>query len=66
MYVEHFQMCLKDSEREKLEEESKKAGFRNTSEFVRYVTIGEGRILNENIQKILQKLEGIENLLKEK
>ncbi len=40
-----------------LEEAAKKAGFKALSEFVRYATIGEGRTLQEDVKKILEKLE---------
>jgi hypothetical protein len=52
-----LRVLLDDKELQKLKEESQKAGFRSVSDFVRYVTIGEGRRLQEDVKKILEKLE---------
>ena len=50
---------LTDEEHAKLEAASKAAGFLTVSEFVRYMTIGEGRTIQEDLQElkgILKKL----------
>jgi len=52
-----FQFRLTEEELQKLEEEAKKAGFLNTSDFVRYMTIGEGRSMQADLKKILEKLD---------
>jgi hypothetical protein len=55
-----FKLRLEEKEWLKLKKESEKAGFRNIAEFVRYVTIGEGReIVQElkDMKEILKKLE---------
>ncbi|MDR1271316.1 MAG: hypothetical protein LBK82_17555 [Planctomycetaceae bacterium] len=60
---------LEPDELEYLRKEAESAGFKNVSDFVRYMTIGEGRSIQKDQKKILeilQKLEGLENLLKEK
>jgi Ribbon-helix-helix protein, copG family. len=51
-----FRVRLDKKEREKLEEEAAKAGFRNLSDFVRYMTIGEGRTIQEDLKTIIEKL----------
>jgi len=48
---------LTDEEYKMLEEETKKAGFYTLSEFVRYMTIGEGRAIDEKLETIIKKLD---------
>ena len=52
-----FSIRLDANERKKLEDESEKAGFRNVAEFVRYMTIGEGRAIQEDLKTIIKKLD---------
>jgi hypothetical protein len=66
-----FAIRLEPDEFERLREEADKAGFKNISEFIRYVTIGEGRTIlkqlqsqsediqeiRDDVKKILRKLE---------
>ena len=51
-----FKVRLNAEERVRLEEEAAKAGFRNLSDFVRYMTIGEGRTIQEDLKTIIDKL----------
>ncbi len=52
-----FLMRLSEEERDELEKAATIAGFKNISDYVRYYTIGEGRHIREDIQKILKKLD---------
>lgn len=47
---------LSKEEHQKLEKEAKKAGYNTISDFVRYVTIGEGRA-------ILEKLDDLKEII---
>lgn len=48
---------LSEKEYEELESAAKEAGFLTVSEFVRYMTIGDGRRIQDNLKKILKKLD---------
>ena len=48
---------LSESERNQLEAAAKTAGFLTVSEFVRYMTIGEGRSIQNDLKAILDKLD---------
>jgi hypothetical protein len=52
-----LQVWLSAEDWGKLEEESKKAGFQNVSDFVRYMTLGEGRKIHSDIKEILDILK---------
>ena len=55
-----FRFRLTEDELQKIEEDAKKAGFLNLSEYVRYMTIGEGskiKDIDENVKLILKKLD---------
>jgi hypothetical protein len=59
----NFQVCFTIPERKQLEEESQKAGFKNLAHYVRYMTIGEGKVIStiqSDIKKIMDKLEIVE------
>lgn len=47
---------LNEKEQKRLLEEMEKAGFQNMSEYVRYMTFGEGRSIQGDLKKILEKL----------
>ena len=49
---------LSTDEYAKLEAAAKEAGFITMAEFVRYMTIGEGRSIQSDLKEILEKLEG--------
>ena len=55
---------LSDNEKKKLEEAANEAGFKNVSEYVRYMTIGEGRAIDAKLDIIDAKLNEILNKLK--
>jgi hypothetical protein len=48
----NLRVRLTDEDFQKLEAEAKKAGFLTISEYVRYMTIGEGRTIQEDITEI--------------
>ena len=53
------QFRLSESEFKILQEESKKAGFLTVSEYIRYMTLGDGtkiRDIDEKLDTILKKL----------
>ena len=50
---------LSEDEHARLEVAAKTAGFLTIAEFVRYMTIGEGRSIQSDLKEILDKLEGI-------
>ena len=52
-----YPLRLSDEERKQLENEAEKAGFTSVSEFIRYMTIGEGRTIQEDLKTILKKLD---------
>jgi hypothetical protein len=52
-----FKMRLEEKDYLKLIEEAEKAGFQNVSEFVRYLTIGEGRKIQSDLKEILDILK---------
>ena len=48
---------LTDTEYTKLEAAAEAAGFLTVSEYVRYMTIGEGRSIQSDLKAILEKLQ---------
>jgi hypothetical protein len=52
-----FRIRLEDEDYQKLKQESEKAGFQNVSEFVRYMTIGEGHKIQSDLKEILDILK---------
>jgi len=52
-----FRVRLTDEEYELLEEETKNAGFHTLSDFVRFMTIGKGRTIDEKLDTIIKKLD---------
>ena len=55
-----FRFRLTEEEFQRLEDEAKKAGFLNMSEYARYMILGDGSIIrgiDEKTDAILKKLE---------
>ena len=48
---------LTSEERKKIEEAAKEAGFISIAEYVRYMTIGEGRAIDRKFDEIIKRLE---------
>ena len=57
---------LSEDEYIKIEAATKAAGFISIAEFVRYMTVGEGRSIQNDLKEILRKLEGINKNKKRK
>lgn len=47
-----FGVRLTDDERKKLDDAAEKAGFKDKSEYVRYMTIGGGSEIQEELKEI--------------
>ena len=51
---------LSEDEHARLETAAKNAGFITIAEFVRYMTIGEGRSIQNDLKEILEKLNTLQ------
>lgn len=56
-----FNIRLSDAEQELLKNASEKAGFANIAEYVRYMTIGDGKDIKGELQEIKEILEKLDN-----
>ncbi len=52
---ESLKIRLSDEERQKIEEAAKNAGFRSIAEYIRYMTIGQGRTIDEKLDTIIKQ-----------